>query len=379
MTDKKLTILGIVAAIMVLLVVIQSGSDKQKQSDADTIKYLIQGLNPSDIHAFEIKSNDETVNITKQGDNFVIKQLSNYPAKIAQINELITKCLDIKVGKVYTSEPKNFADLGVAEDSARYIVKFFNKDGDIITGTIVSEFKDGKTYARRIDSDNVYSTTESFWLNSSAKNFAQQQITEIKTENITSVEVKTDSDQYTIEKIDGKNTLLNIPQGKKAKDSEINSVFRAASSLRFDDVIKEDQAKDLKFNSTYVCKLDNSTVYTISIAKSDDKTFAKLKADFTDTTPVTIAREAESEEELRKKEAKLLANEAAIKFTKNHSGWIYQLPSYAAGNLTKSFDSLVEDEPKPEKEQEDKASEQATEQTDDKVAEEEKTTAEQTD
>jgi hypothetical protein len=58
-------------------------------------------------------------------------------------------------------------------------------------------------------------------------------------------------------------------------------------------------------------------------------------------------REVESEEELKKKEAKLLAMEEARNFTTRHTGWIYEIPEWKAKNLTMKLPDLLEDIEKP--------------------------------
>ena len=45
--------------------------------------------------------------------------------------------------------------------------------------------------------------------------------------------------------------------------------------------------KELTFNRQFVCRLKDSTVYTMKIAQKDDKTFITCRAGFTDKTPVT--------------------------------------------------------------------------------------------
>jgi len=152
--------------------------------------------------------------------------------------------------------------------------------------------------------------------------------------------------------------LENIPAGKKLKDSDSKSVFNALTDLRFTDVKKKSTANgELTFDRQYVCRLKDSTVYTISIAQKDDKTYVTCQAEFTDTTPVTIKKEGESEEELKKKEAKLLARDKAKQFTTEHQDWIYEIADWKAKNLTKKLSDLLEDEPKPEEKAEDKTEE----------------------
>jgi hypothetical protein len=358
MTNKNLTILGVIAAVMIVLVIWQSGTDKTTTADNDAIKYLIQGLDPSVLETIEVvgSGDDNTVTLVKTDDGFVVKELSGYPAKMSEINNLITKSIDIKVGKVYTSDPDNFDDLGVSEENAKTIVRFKGADDKLITGVAVSEYKDGKSYVRRIDADDVYQAQDSVWLNSSAQSYVDKQLTSVKKEDIAEVKVNSGAGGYTLSGDEGKASMQDVPEGKQVKQAEVDKVFKAITSLRFDDVKKAGEV-NVNLASSYVCKLNNSTVYTIKLAKKDDKTYASLSAEFTDTTPVMKEKGVESEEELKKKEAKLLAHEAAKEFDEKHKGWVYILPSYQADNLMIERDAILEDTPEPEPQAEPAAAE----------------------
>jgi hypothetical protein len=181
-------------------------------------------------------------------------------------------------------------------------------------------------------------------------NYIEQELLSLKREDIVSVTVSSANEQYTLKSTeDGKDVLLeNVPAGKKFKDSDGDSVFTALTSLRCDDVMKK--PGDLTFDKEYVCKLKDSTVYALKIAQKDDKTYVTCEADYTDKTPVTKDSNVESEEELKKKEAKLLAQEGAIKFTAKHKGWVYEIADWKAKNLIKEFSELIEDEEPPEDE-----------------------------
>ena len=139
--------------------------------------------------------------------------------------------------------------------------------------------------------------------------------------------------------------LENIPEGKKAKTSECDQVFTALTNLRFDDVMR--QSSDLTFDGQYICRLNNTTVYTIKTARKDDKAYVTCGAEYTGEIPQKDRR-VESEEELKVKEAKLLALDKVQRFTAKHQGWVYEIAEWKAKNLTKRLSDLVEDEPKPE-------------------------------
>jgi hypothetical protein len=64
---------------------------------------------------------------------------------------------------------------------------------------------------------------------------------------------------------------------------------------------------------------------------------------FTDKTLVTKERSVESEEELKKKETKLLAKDNVRTFSEKNAGWIYEIAQGQADNMTKEVDDLLED------------------------------------
>ena len=357
MSDKKLTILGIVAVLMVLWAVVQSRVSKRTGSEPDRPVYLIQGLDPADIDSVVLGTGEEAVTLKRQEKEFVVVSKDNYPARTSEINSLITKCLEIQTSQFVTESKANHEDLEVTEEKARSVVKFFKPDSSLITGVVAgktTELGQG-TYVRKASSEKVYVAPTVPWLNAQAMNYIEQELTSVKREDVESVTVSSPSGKYTLStKEDSQDIVLeDIPAGKKLKSSDSQSVFTALTNFRCDDVKK--QSSDLTFDRQYVCKLKDSTVYTLKIAQKDDKTYISCAAEFTDKTsvektPLDQGGEVESEEELKKKEAKLLARDNAPKFTAKHQGWVYEIAEWKAKNLTKELSDLIEDEEKPEEE-----------------------------
>jgi len=352
MSDRKLTVLGIVAVFMVIWGVVQSRVSNRPKTDMDRPAYLIQGLDPADIGSIVLKTSEETVTLKRQQGGFVVVNKDNYPAKISEINNLITKILEIQTSQFVTNNAANHEDLGLTEEKATTVVKFFKPDSSLLTGVIAGKTKEvGQgTYVRLASSDTVYVALSMPWLGGTAMSYIEQELISMKREDIMSVTVSTAGGEYTLKTTDdGKGVILeNIPAGKKFKTNDGDSVFTALTSLRCDDVKK--RTGDLTFDKQFICRLKDSTVYTIKVAQKDDKTYVTCEAEFTDKTPVLKGDEVESEEELKKKEAKLLARESAIKFTKKHQGWVYEIAEWKAKNLIKELSDLIEDEEKPKEE-----------------------------
>ncbi|MFH1883067.1 MAG: DUF4340 domain-containing protein [Planctomycetota bacterium] len=352
MNDRKLTVLGIAAVFMVIWAVVQSRVSNRPKVGTDRPAYLIQGLDPADIDSIVLKTSEETVTLKRQQGGFVVVNKDNYPAKTSEINNLITKILEIQTLQFVTDNVSNHEDLGVTEEKATTVVKFFKTDSSLLTGVIAGKAKEvGQgTYIRLASNDKVYVAPSLPWLGGTAMSYVEQELISVKREDIVSVTVSTAGGEYTLKTTDdGKGVILeNIPAGKKFKTNDGDSVFTALTSLRCDDVTKS--SGDSTFDKQFICRLKDSTVYTLKIAQKDDKTYVTCEVEFTDKTPVMISTKAEPEEELKKKEAKLLAQESAIIFTQKHQGWVYEIAEWKAKNLIKELSDLIEDEEKPKEE-----------------------------
>lgn len=362
MSNKNLTILAVVAVCMVIWAVVQSHISHKPKIAPGKPAYLIQGLNPADIGSIVLGAGEDEVTLKRQSGRFVVVNKDNYPAQNKQINDLITKCLDIQTSQFVTDNPENHEALGVTEKDARNVVKFYQPDSSLLAGVIIGKSKEQgqSSYVRLVTSNEVYLALQVPWISSEVMSYMDQKLIEANRDDIESITVASADGKYILKRKENSEDLLleSIPAGKKLKDSDSKSVFNALTDLRFTDVKKKSTASgELTFDRQYVCRLKDSTVYTVSIAQKDEKTYITCQAEFTDTTPVTIKKEGESEEELKKKEAKLLARDKAKEFTAKHQDWIYEIADWKAKNLTKKLSDLLEDEKKPEEKTEQKPKE----------------------
>jgi hypothetical protein len=336
---------------MVLWAVLQARLSGGRRALPSGPTYLIQGLDPADVDSITIGKGKNPIKIQRQEGRFVVANKANYPADAKQINDLITKSLDIKTSDLCTSDPKNHEDLQVTEDKARSIVKFFKSDGSLLTGVVVGQSREtGQgTYVRLASSDDVYLTEEAPWFRDRAVDFVNQEIVAAKREDVNAVTVTTPEGTYTLRSEKGDNVrLVNMPTDRKLKDSDAKSVLTALTGLRFEDVNTPQQVQGLVFDHEYICRLNDSTEYRLKLAKKGEKTYLLCDADYLDKTPVTIKpNQQDSQDELKKKEAKLLGQEHAQKFTLRHKGWIYEIADWKAKYLMMKQSALLEDKEKP--------------------------------
>ncbi len=348
MSNKNLGILAVVAAIMVLWAVVQSRLAHRSTGESSGPSYLIQGLETAQIAGIVVGHGDDAVTIERRDQQFHVTKKADYPADPKRINDLISKCLDIKTLESYTSNPTNHEDLEVTEDKAQNVVKFLKADGAVLTGIIVGKALEGGqgTYVRLASQNNVYLAESVPYIRTTAIDYVNQEIVSVERTDVNSVRVTTPDGFYTLKATPSADGVImaNLPQGKTLKESDAGNVIGALSSLRFDDVNTPSALGELSFDYLYVCRLNDSTEYRLRIARKDGKAYLTCEAEFTDRTPVTMKPgQVESQEELQKKEAKLQAQERAQRFTLRHKGWVYEIPEWKANSLTKPQADLLED------------------------------------
>ena len=347
MNTNKLAILGIIAVVTAGGAVLQSRISRPAGVTNFASTPLIEGMPIDAIVSITIESEDgaKSVTLDRADGMFVVAQKNSYPADVSKINNLISKCLDIRVREKITSDAANHADLKVTPQTARYVVSFKDKDGKPITGAAISpaDGDSGRAFVRLLSSNDVYAIDSDPWINTGAVDYVNTKLFEAPREKISRVAVLTPQDKYNLVVNEGLDSikLEDVPEGQKQNDSACRSVFGALSWLNFEDVMKEAPAA-AAFDYTYSCKLNDTTVYKLSIAKDQDNYYVKVSADFMDKTPVEKERRVESEEELKQKEAKLLAIDSVNTFNKRHQGWVYKIPSYKGSDLTKPLSELIE-------------------------------------
>jgi hypothetical protein len=346
MNNKKLITLGLVAAITLTAAIMQIKFANKKTAAPTQISYLVQGLDTDSIGSISVTDMKGSVTLNRAGNIFVVLESDNHPAQSDKINDLLTKCLDLKPAELTTDDPANHIDLGVTEETATYTVKFFDKESNLITGIIMSEVtpQKGGSYIRLISSNSVYLALDAPWLNAAPIDYIDSELLPLSREKIESVTVKLPSETYTLNKKDGSVTLAEMPEGRKLKPaSELNNVFNALAGMTFTDVKRESTVESvLDFDKTFTCRLSDSTVYTFELAAMNENIFAKCKAEFTDETEVTKDRGVESEEQLKKKEAILVGRNNAKKFTRKTAGWVYKLANSKSKYLTQTIEDLTE-------------------------------------
>jgi hypothetical protein len=351
MTEKRLSILAAVAVVMLAVTVVLYSRPTGRKGMSAAGGPLIQGLEPKNIGKIVIKSGKGTVTLQRGKSGFTVAEKGGYPASTKKINDLIIKCQEVRCGEKVTENPDNHEQLGVAEGAEDAVhVSFVGKDGKPLVGFFKGEGAEGGgggVYVRLAGQDAVYATADYLWLNTAATDYIETKLIEVEKKNIQRVEVKVGDDAYTIRRGEGDDLVLEpVPEGKRPKNSEIETVFGALTRLDFDDVTPADKM-ELSWDAVYACHVKGGLKYKVRLATKDDKHYVRVAAEGPEGDRVEIKR-TESDKELKKKEAILEAMEKAQTFTPTHKDWVYEISSHDAKKMRKPLEKLLADIPKAE-------------------------------
>ncbi len=348
MKDRGLIILALAAVVLLVVTVVLYSVGNQQQGKFVAGAALIQGLAPETVHKVVVNSASGTVTLPRKEADFVVSEKSGYPASVKKINDLIIKCLEIRCAEEITDSEQHHAELGVAEGEGDAVsVSFLDAEGQPIVGFVrgKSAERSSGRYVRLLDKDTVYRTENYLYLSTRPIDYIDRTLVSVEQKDVKRVCVEVGEDAYTISRDEKEQiTLENVPEGKRAKTSPCEEVFGALSGLNMTDVSQADKL-ELAWDATYTSHLKSGLSYTVQLAEKDGTNYVRLAAKGPEKDRIQISK-TESDEELKKKEAIILAMKTTREFTARHTGWVYEVSTYQAEPMRKPIAELIEDIPK---------------------------------
>jgi len=375
MKPKSILTMLIVLIILIgasLIIVNQQSNKRAKQSKLGGL--LLENLPVNDINAITIKSKEDNVSLGKKEDKWVVLSTYDYPADFKKIIEIVKKFKDSKVGRKFNASKGTINRLGLkkpddkdADDDQKGIrVILADKDNKIIADVIVGKTRDTETgatggqYVLLTNENQIYLIDQTLkYTEKKSSGWIEKELVDVKAEDIAKV-ICTDYEQktvYTIERPEkGKKPELKeqIPENKKLKSNELDTVLRALSSLRIEDVVNPEEKREDKSKLTKLeFHLFNGTCYTVypeKVFKDDeDKFYFRIEASYnkppeketeiSETKPVTDDKQADKPVEKTPEELAFEADQ----LNKKISSWTYVLSKWKFENFISKINEFFED------------------------------------
>ncbi|KPA15863.1 conserved hypothetical protein, membrane or secreted [Candidatus Magnetomorum sp. HK-1] len=366
-------ILGIFIGISFLIQKIQTPSvSKSARLGGE----LIENLPANDIAAVTIQSEEGTVKLGKVDDKWVVKSRYNYPVDFKKLIDFVKKWKEAKIGRSFKASEASLGRMqlispdkeGATQDTKGSLVRLEKADGTLISEIVAGKVREsdsgasGGQYVRIDDSENVYLTDKNFkYMTKDSKGWIDKELLDIKAENVQKIVFTSWGGQkvFTLqrEKKEDDAKLVNVPEGRTVKKSEITSAIGALASLNIEDVEnpEEKQTEKSKVDKlTYY--LFDGTVYTLYPEKKfkNDNDVYYLRVEVAYQKPPEEAKPTETSEakpvtddkaEADKKDEKTpeeLAYEAENN-NKRMSPWTFVLAKWKFENFITNIEDFLEE------------------------------------
>jgi hypothetical protein len=293
----------------------------------------------------EIAKHDGKFVIARHGDNWVIPDKSDYPARADMVRKVLVGLAELETVEMKTRNPElygrlNLQDPSTADSKAVQVTVKDGQDGMLASLLIgkkrtppVGAAAPGASdmiYVRKAGDAQTWLVQGQLDVGAAALDWTQRDVVDLAGDKVASVDLqKPDAKPLAVfrEKPDDKDfKIRDMPPGKVVKSQwDVNGIADLLASLTFDDVAKDGAfpVGPAKATDRFLSK-DGLTV-TVTLLPKDGEIWAKI--------------EASGEGD---------AAGPAKEISQRTAGWLYKLPDYKRDKLMSKLDDLVQDPPKPE-------------------------------
>lgn len=342
MQTRKLTGLALVAAAAVLLAALVLW--QQRPDGAGTKVLLLPEFADrlADVTAVDITAPGASLRLEQKDGQWVVADKAGYPADAALVRRLLLGAAAARVVEQKTSNPDNYARLGVEEpktpNAASTQVDFNAADGTL-AGVIIGKAANSqdRRYARVVGEDASYLVTGLPDAKAAASEWLDDKLLNVDQARVKQAVVAGGKTPLTVarDKPEGDFGLAELPKGRKLKSyGGVDALTASLAYLAFDDV------RPAAVMADTAARTELTTFDGLTVTVTMDGGWAHFAAAY-DGTVATAEGEAvipKAPSDVEKEVADINARLA---------GWDYKLPDYKLKDLAPALEDLLE--PLPEK------------------------------
>jgi hypothetical protein len=282
----------VVAALLAISGALYLSTQRNLQRDshgAALLPDLMNELNTVSTLSIRRSSAAPQVTVQQKDGRWTVVQRGDYPADVSKLRRLLLNLSDAKIIEEKTSNPANFAGIGVDDPGAPGAtgaeLSFAARDGKhaLIVGKTIGE----GNFVRRVGENTTYSVEPAISFEAEPRYWIEPKLIDIAAADIQSIAIKPDgAPAYTIHRAAaaGNFDLDGVPPGRKAADTPALAPSSSTySHLDADDVAP---AGDVDFSKASIATLTlfSGNVLTITGATGSvgaaggDKRWIQLQA-----------------------------------------------------------------------------------------------------
>ncbi|HKU15650.1 MAG TPA: DUF4340 domain-containing protein [Steroidobacteraceae bacterium] len=370
MTSRRLLILGAVAIVAIVAGVWLAGREGSSGASAGNDALypgLKEQLNAIDAVRIYKAGDARVVDLARKNDVWTVSERNGYPADDGKVRKLLIAIADAKVREEKTSDPQQYAKLGVEDTkgsgatSLRIELAGAPKPVDLIVG------KNGgganSNYVRRAGEPKSWLIGTSIDTSATPEAWLRKDIIDVSADRIQSAAVNAHADDkgakpYTAAKstrADANFSVEGLPKGKSlSAPTAANSFAMALTGLSLADVKPASAFQSTQPAAHATFKTFDGLVVELDGWVQDQKHYIALRPSFdaaqaerfkVATAPSEEKKDEKSEGAAQQPEppkpaAPDVAEDAKSVATKV-GGWVYEIPDYKYEGIFKPVEQLV--------------------------------------
>ena len=366
MRNKNLLILAFIT--VVILVAASISSQNRAPQSVVSLSLLFPELKNqiNSVTQLSVESAEGAININKQGDNWLITESGNYPARFDKVKQTVLALADLKQVSQKTSTPSLFSELDVAdihaENSKSRLLTLKDASGTTLASLIVGRDAGSGVYVRKPQTNETWQTSGKLDISSDVVAWVEQNLLDIADDRIFDTRLEhPDGKVVTITRAKGEKdfTVLDVPKDKQAKSGYfVNQIGTILSNLTIENVKAR---QGFTFPDTAIkttIRTYDGLVATILTANVDGANVISLDFNVDEALLAAAAAAPAAETKPAEKEAIVIgepAKDAAPKvidvrkevadLNSRVGSWVYTITSAKYGLLVKEPIDVIQDKP----------------------------------
>ncbi|MEM9384424.1 MAG: DUF4340 domain-containing protein [Pseudomonadota bacterium] len=371
MKTNQLIVMGAIAAAALAGALLLKGHDDAGAGGSGASRLdgpLLPALKPAvnNIDSIRLNAGDQEITLDRGETGWSIRERDGYAAQVGRVRELLLTLAEATVLEEKTSDPENYAALGLASPTTVTITSdAFDEAQEVSIGN--GARRGSATYVRRGNEAPTWLVSGSISAQADTLSWIDPIILDVPGERIQSATIThADGEVVRIEKASPQEIgydVLDVPEGKELRyDAIANPIGSTLATLRLEEVSSAAEGSplddsELLTNVRYatfdglileVQTYDGGDAQWLTLAASVDEEQAQRfapssSASETDASSLAEENAAPSEGDEFATLAQVEAE--ADELNARLGPWVYSVGRYKIEQLTRRMDDLVQDPP----------------------------------
>lgn len=232
---RNLYLLLIILALLVIIALIMErpfGRGRKKEELA-----LFPGFDRAKVEKIEITENGETVELKREGDEWVVSTAKGYPADNIAVNRMFDEMDEMTSKELISENPDKHPKFKVNKDGIE--VKMLDKEGKTVAHFFVGKIGPDyiSTYVRRADSKKVYLIPRTLRpvFGKGKTGWCDKEVISFNIDDVSQIDLEDSGTSISLKRTE-KGWEMTKPEKTEADKDAVEQILRTLSSFKADDV-----------------------------------------------------------------------------------------------------------------------------------------------